>query len=204
MGLAQFARVGDIIADIEMFTLDELARRQRFRWPEDREAFDAAHTLVRHVAGAFLDIDPVALAIEQSCPSCAQPHGRPSVAGYPDLGVSMSHSRGHVAAAVAWGRCGVDVETLGSVRLVEAALSTRERTWVHAQPNSMKAFATLWVRKEALIKAGLGSINNTSSLEVLESNQPALRHDGLSFAEWSHSTAVGVAAYEISRTTRTE
>jgi 4'-phosphopantetheinyl transferase len=83
--------------------------------------------------------------------------GRPQLAGHPELGISISHTRGLAAVAIAVGGVGIDVEPRSRVDLppVEAWLTWDEQRRMLAHPTSDVTAWLLhvWVAKEAAIKA---------------------------------------------------
>jgi len=83
-----------------------------FRFENDRDDFVAAHALARGCAASMLHAPLLELSWQQHCPECGGPHGRPTIAEAPGLGVTLAHARGHVAAAVAPGVIGVDIEPM--------------------------------------------------------------------------------------------
>jgi phosphopantetheinyl transferase len=87
-----------------------------FRSAQDSTDFTAAHTLARFCAAEALGCDPSVLRIVQRCEVCEGPYGRP-IAPFVEWGVSLAHSRGVVAAGVARGPIGVDVEAVSSADL---------------------------------------------------------------------------------------
>ena len=92
-----------------VLTAAEQSRAAALRDPRDREAFLAAHLLARRCV-TDLTRDPN-ITIAQECPECGgHDHGKPSVAGHPEVSVSWSHTRGHVGAAASYGLVGIDVE----------------------------------------------------------------------------------------------
>lgn len=173
-------------ADPSLLTDAERSRAAALRTPALRAAFVAAHVLVRECAGELAGLDPGQLVVVQRCPHCDRPHGRPQIRDRPDLHVSLSHTSGFVAAAAACEPCGIDVETVRPVQPLPAALSVRERQWVDSQPDPAVAFLRLWVRKEALVKAGAGALDRLPELDALD---PA----GL-VTDWTGDTAVGACA----------
>lgn len=145
----------------------EQARADRFRDDADRDAYRAAHLLVRRAAALAAGVDPDELVLEQRCPDCGKTdHGRPSIAGRPDIHVSLSHTRGWVAALAADAVCGIDVE---APRPVSEALRRRMLTAddlarVAAGPDPDLAFTRLWAVKEALVKAGALGLHDVAPL----------------------------------------
>ncbi|MGF0169581.1 4'-phosphopantetheinyl transferase family protein [Streptomyces sp. Marseille-Q5077] len=129
----------------------------------DRLDYVAAHLLVRICAARLAQVPPWSLVIDQRCPGCgATDHGKPFVRDHPGLSVSLSHTRGTVAAAAGWSVVGVDVETTAGFiydrRLAERVLAPEEVAAVDAAPDPALAFLRRWVRKEALVKTGHGSL----------------------------------------------
>lgn len=179
--------------DPGLLSTAELTRRDRLLRPEDRRAYVAAHVLVRRCAAELLAVPVTAIELVQVCEQCGQHgHGRPAIVGRPQVGVSLSHSRQHVAAIAAWGAVGIDVETLTYSTVVEDVLSERERAWLSRQPDSGRAFRRLWVRKEALMKSGLATLDQAASIDVLvETAGAGPRPDDVRFTEWSTVDAVG-------------
>ncbi|MFT3875160.1 MAG: 4'-phosphopantetheinyl transferase superfamily protein [Propioniciclava sp.] len=172
--------------DAGLLTAAERQRRDLLRFAADREAFVAAHVLVRRCAGALLGCDPAEIEIVQRCAECGGPHGRPSVLGSPGVYVSLSHTRGWVAACAAFVPCGIDVEVIRPVAPIASVLTGYERAWMAAQPDAQATFLRLWVRKEALVKAGFGTLDHLAGLD-------ALRPPG-QVSDWSGGDAVGACA----------
>lgn len=146
--------------------LDDAERERMSRYVRavDRARYEVAHTALRLVLGARLDLPARALRFERSaCPGCGEPHGRPVLAGLPPRGrveFSLSHGGALVAVAVAPHAVGVDVEpdvpSPTSAGLVPR-LHPGERRLVDAAAPADRpaAFTRVWVRKEAYLK-GLG------------------------------------------------
>ncbi|MQW75277.1 4'-phosphopantetheinyl transferase superfamily protein [Nocardioides sp. dk4132] len=208
-GVVRFARVTDVDVagpgGTELLGPAELARLARLRHPEDRAAYRAAHVLVRRCAAALLDVDVADLVLHQECPGCGGTgHGRPVLAGLPGVGLALSHSRAHVAAAAAHGRCGVDVEDLPGERVPDRVLAPAERDWLDrgAGAEDPGAGLRLWVRKEALVKAGAAELADAVTLDLMDTAVDAadaggrLREHahGLALGEWRTADAVGAWA----------
>jgi enterobactin synthetase component F len=184
------ARVDGMLEDAGLLTAAERERRDRLHRADDRAAFVAAHVLVRECAARLLGVEVGEVEIAQRCAGCGGPHGRPTVAGVPDVHVSLSHSRGVVAAAAAWSPCGIDVEPLRPIAPIAAVLTEAERAWIADQTDPSAAFLRLWVRKEALVKAGFGSLNDPLSLDALTPPVPV--------TDWTDGRAVGAFAHAAS------
>ena len=97
-----------------------------------------------------------------SSPLATRPGGQPFLAERPDVGVSLSHSDGWVAAAVhLCGVVGVDVQApvRPSDRLIRRCCtpSARRALSVMTEPERDTEFAWIWSVQEACVKAeGLG------------------------------------------------
>ncbi|MBT0995771.1 4'-phosphopantetheinyl transferase superfamily protein [Cellulomonas sp. DKR-3] len=191
----------------------ERERRDRLLRPADRAAYTAAHALVRECAAELLGVPAAALDLKQTCSACGGAgHGRPALVGHPEVGVSLSHTDGHVAAIAAVqvatvpdatvpdalvplaapGRSaappsapavGIDVERVREVP--DAVLTARERAWVAAAPDPHAAATSLWVRKEALVKAGALELTQLGGCDVLDTD--ALGDDGPASAALGHA-----------------
>ncbi|MDQ3898414.1 MAG: 4'-phosphopantetheinyl transferase superfamily protein [Actinomycetota bacterium] len=174
---------------VALLTGAEQHRASRFRFVRDRRDFVAAHVLARVAGAGVLGVDPGSLTLVQRCDRCGEPHGVPSFAEAPGVGVSVSHTRGYVAAAVGPGQVGVDTEgTASGFRLDEGlasyVLAPGERALLAAAPDRRHAFVRLWVRKEAMVKCGRGSLDDLSAVDVSTtplvdlSSAPACIRDG--------------------------
>jgi 4'-phosphopantetheinyl transferase len=140
---------------------DELARARAYRHDDDRRRFVVAHGAVRHVLGDLLGIPPAEIGWRRG------PHGKPELTGPPaGLPVNLSHSGDLTLVCVGTGRAvGVDVQRVEPDRDV-TALATRffppdEAEHVLTSRTAgtrAHRFATLWTRKEAVVKAGGGRL----------------------------------------------
>ncbi|MEU0378909.1 4'-phosphopantetheinyl transferase superfamily protein [Streptomyces cyaneofuscatus] len=91
-------------------------------------------------------------------PVAAHPSGRPYLPGRPDLGVSLSHSSGRVAAAVGRGcAVGVDVQAPSYVsdRLLGLCCSPADAEALAGMPEARRRreFAWIFTVQEACVKA---------------------------------------------------
>ncbi|MCD9903585.1 4'-phosphopantetheinyl transferase superfamily protein [Streptomyces sp. MT29] len=91
-------------------------------------------------------------------PVAAHPSGRPYLPGRPDLGVSLSHSSGRVAAAVGRGcTVGVDVQAPSYVsdRLLGLCCSPADAEALAGMPEARRRreFAWIFTVQEACVKA---------------------------------------------------
>ena len=149
----------------------ERGRLARFHRESARRNFTAAHVLVRLCAGWLLGVAPAEVAFAQHCPTCGRTdHGRPLLAGRPDVHLSLSHADGVVAATAAHVPVGIDVERLvpGSrgTEVMRHVLTAAEFALVTAHADPDRAFLRQWVRKEALIKIGRTDLDSLGALDL--------------------------------------
>ncbi|NYJ00154.1 phosphopantetheinyl transferase [Nocardioides thalensis] len=171
MTVVRFLAVDEALAGPALrLTATEQARHDRLRAERDRRSYRAAHRLVRLCVAELVGGDAADVELAQECPECRlTDHGRPYVVGAPDVHVSLSHTRGWVAAMASDAPCGIDVEQVREVSagVPRRVLSAAEQAWVADQGDPTRAFAVLWARKEALVKAGVGSIDDAARLDAL-------------------------------------
>jgi len=152
--------------DRALATLDpgERARAERFRFPVDRRDYVLAHDLLRRSLSRYAPLAPEQWVFDR------EPTGRPvlrvapGVPGGAEMAVSLSHTRGAVACAVAratW--LGVDVERVHpSIDIAEVSRLAFSSDEVAALEDldagdRLGRFVELWTLKEAYAKAtGLG------------------------------------------------
>ncbi|NYG07293.1 hypothetical protein BJ986_001780 [Phycicoccus badiiscoriae] len=147
-----------------LLTSQEAARAGRLSLELDRRDFVAARVLARlliarrHGQGA----DPAAIAgiaFSQRCERCGAAHGRPFV-DVPGERVSWAHAGGYVAAVAGNGPVGVDVEPLTSLG---------RGAWEGA-PDLRS-----WVRAEALLKWGDGTLDQAATWLPALTGPPSTR-----------------------------
>ncbi|WP_327676599.1 4'-phosphopantetheinyl transferase family protein [Kitasatospora sp. NBC_00458] len=173
--LATVAASADVLRHPEagehLLTAVEKERAARFRHESGRVDFTAAHVLVRLCAARLLGVPAAGLTLAQNCPDCGKgDHGKPYLPDHPDVSVSLSHTKGVVAAAAGHRPIGVDVElNTRSGSLLDVAgrvLAPAELAQVQAHPDPASAFLRLWVRKESLIKIGRTSLDGLASVDL--------------------------------------
>lgn len=153
------------------FTPGERSRSSQIMKREDQDDYVACHILGRLCAAEETNLDPRAVKLGHDTEG--RHHGRPHIVDVPSLKISLSHTPGFVAVAVSRGDfVGVDVERHPRrLPRVSLALTSAEQRLVAASPESMTVFATLWTRKEAIIKAGLATIAEVGELELVHADQ---------------------------------
>lgn len=197
--------------DEHLLTSRERRRAGALRHRADRDAYVAAHLLVRHCAAAATGRPLETFELVQQCAECGSAdHGRPAIAGLPDLHVSLAHTRGAVAAGADRRPIGVDVEgarTGGPDPAVLAwTLTATEAERVRSAGDPSAEFLRHWVRKECLVKLGAVTLDDLARVELdpatrLEGEDGGSRHrfGGLHLVDWFEPTldvAVAAAAHE--------
>jgi 4'-phosphopantetheinyl transferase len=149
----------------------ERERAHRLLRDADRARFVAAHALLRTVLASWTGAAAAELTFDAQCRACGERHGKPTLASGPHFSLSYAGDR-VVVAVTSIGPVGVDVEDHAAVRFDgfdSVALASGERAPVDAA-----ARATVWVRKEAILKAtGHGLAVDPSRVEVAAPDDPA-------------------------------
>ncbi|MEK2488260.1 4'-phosphopantetheinyl transferase superfamily protein [Kitasatospora purpeofusca] len=196
-------------AELESLDEEEHRRAGRFVRDADRAVYLAAHVALRHVLGRRLGLAPAELAFgREPCPGCAEPHGRPRLAGGPagdPAGAphfSLSHGGGRVLIGLADAPVGVDVEPLPSADSAEVLATTlhpgEQAELADVRPADRPgAFARLWTRKEAYLK-GLGiGLGRPPAADYLGTAEPGRRPAGWAVTDVPagprHAAAVALA-----------
>jgi 4'-phosphopantetheinyl transferase len=191
--------------DVGLLGAAERQRSTSLHDPADRAAYVAAHLLVRRCAAALSGRPVADLAVHQWCADCGTAgHGRPSIAGSPDVHISWAHSRGAVVAAASWHPVGVDVETFppdGSVVGRFPGLAPAEQWQLRSVPDPSLLALRHWVRKECLVKAGAATLDQVDRIDlsrVVERHDRAGRsvgrYRGLRLVDWRDSTRRALVA----------
>ncbi|MGW8354581.1 4'-phosphopantetheinyl transferase family protein [Streptomyces wedmorensis] len=173
--LAAVATTAEVLAHPELheglLAPWEVRRLAPIRIPSRRDDVLAARLLLRLCLARFTGRPPDASAPAQSCAACGRSgHGRPFLPGHPEIGLSASHADGLAAAAVGPGRVGIDVEPStrrpGPLPVLRRLLPEADLEAAAANPDPGAALLRLWVRHEALFKAG------DPGLRLLERTDP--------------------------------
>ncbi|HIW62926.1 MAG TPA: 4'-phosphopantetheinyl transferase superfamily protein [Candidatus Stackebrandtia excrementipullorum] len=162
---------------VGLFDADEQARHRAYRLSGDRDRFAVGVWLSRLILGRLLTLKPQEVPLRRDCPRCGQPHGRPRLAA-PGPHLSISHSGDIVAVAVSsTDPVGVDVqECSADMPSPDAVMSPRELVGFYALPpvRQRSGFFTVWVRKEAVLKATGDGLNvPLTDLEVSRPDRSA-------------------------------
>jgi 4'-phosphopantetheinyl transferase len=165
----------------------------------DRADYIAAHVLVRRCAGLLLGASPDRLTVVQHCPHCGRTgHGRPSLAQAPEVRLSLAHTRGYVAAAADTEDIAVDVERVPTPdrvsELAPAVLTPAELALLAGSADPGGTFARFWVRKEALVKLGLASLDTLAETDVSPALPDGASWRGYAVLGWSDPAGQVVGA----------
>ncbi|UED86498.1 4'-phosphopantetheinyl transferase family protein [Streptomyces profundus] len=171
----------------ELLAPDELARLDRYRVPAAADRYLTGRALLRLVLGRWLDLPARLVPLTSGCPDCGGPHGRPRLPErYAWLGLSVSHSGGRVGVAVGPAPLGLDIAEIdqdidlspdGGVLTSALAPAEAAALLALAPEARAAAFAVVWARKEAALKAlGVGLAQPPARLVVsLAHEPPAIR-----------------------------
>lgn len=186
-------------ADERQLNRAEREHARQFTHAADRDAYVVAHRLVRICAGRLLGVRASTLDVGHCCPHCGPgvDHGRPLIVGQPQVWVSLSHTRGYAAAIAAWVPCGIDVEANLDPPVVPLrALASAEQRWLASRLDSPCDALQLWVRKEALIKAGAATLDRARQLCVVTAGTLAERFGGYRLDGWQSHGVTGAWAMD--------
>jgi 4'-phosphopantetheinyl transferase len=152
-----WARPRLIDGSLALLDKAEHERFKAYRREIDRARFLTGTLIVRHVYAADLNTSPLEVPLMRHCPHCDRPHGK--VRGPEPLEVSVSHSGSWVVVAACRDHpVGVDVErvdpTVDHAALLQLVATEDEAMRLGSVGISgPTAFACLWTRKEAVLKA---------------------------------------------------
>jgi len=149
---------------------DELARANRFRFPEHCDRFIAGRGSLRNILGLYLGIEPQQVRFDY------EPRGKPLLAdtlANSGLLFNLSHSQDLALCAVNYTRkIGIDLEYIRSVSDLEALAERfflpREYDLVRSlSPDQQKkVFFRYWTCKEAYLKATGDGISQLEQVEI--------------------------------------
>jgi 4'-phosphopantetheinyl transferase len=145
----------------------ELARSRRYLSETDNHRFVVTRGLLRMVLAKILQTEPQLIKIGIG------ENKKPQLKENP-LGISfnISHTSEYAMIAVSKTLIGVDVEDALNVidypPIMEACFSMNEIIFVRTQADALKAFYTIWTRKESILKLiGKGIDDDMKQIEVL-------------------------------------
>jgi 4'-phosphopantetheinyl transferase len=157
----------------------EKERSVRFHSDLDTKRYVIAHGILRSLLAKYLDVEPERIDYEYG------PFGKPAIAGGSPLRFNMSHSNGMAMYAFSLQRdVGIDLEYMRDIPFMElsqSVLSTNEYRYMQSFLVEKRPgiFFTLWVRKEAYVKAiGEGAYAKWRELDVSIQNVAHRISDG--------------------------
>lgn len=162
----------------ETLSSDEIARAERFYFPEHRQRFVAGRGSLRAILGQYLDIDPKQVEFEY------QPRGKPLLAAkFANQGLlfNLSHSQDLALLGVSYQhQIGVDLEYIRTMSDVEGLakrfFSPREYDYLRlfSSEEQQQIFFRYWTCKEAYLKATGDGLVQLEEIEIdLTPNQPS-------------------------------
>lgn len=176
-------------------TSEEERRARTIRSTAERDTFIAAHLLVRLCAATHTRTPLHTIQVEQQCCTCGGPHGRPRMRTASRTDISIAHTHQLVAAIAGPGRVGIDIEHLHRQprrSLWPAVLTPAERIAITDAPDPDRAFLRAWVRKEALIKVGAGTLDQIDQIDTTTLNAGRWRNWWIT--DFITPTHIGAAA----------
>ena len=89
-------------------------------------------------------------------------HGKPSIAGHPEIFFNLSHCKNAAVCAISDHPVGIDVESIREYResLVRYTMNDAEIREIESAENPASAFIRFWTMKEATMKLVGTGINN--------------------------------------------
>ena len=94
-------------------------------------------------------------------------HGKPSIAGHPEIFFNLSHCKEAAVCAISDNPVGVDVESIREYKenLVRYTMNDREVREIEGSDNPAATFIRLWTMKEATMKfIGTGISNDMKNV----------------------------------------
>jgi 4'-phosphopantetheinyl transferase len=163
----------------------DLAQAERLRDPQKVRRLLARRSVTRAVVASALGIEPRAVEIERTCPTCGSTeHGRPYVPGSNIL-FSVSSSGELAVVAVSVHPVGVDIELAeGDIAPQPKSLAPDEGRALAELPPDRRSdgFLRLWTAKEAVLKAGNRSLSDDPAtidvVAVLSSDSTPVSDNG--------------------------
>ncbi len=162
----------------ETLSSDEIARAQRFYFPEHRQRFIAGRGTLRAILGQYLGINPKQVEFAY------QPRGKPLLAAkFADKGLlfNLSHSQDLALCGVSYqNQIGVDLEYIRTMSDLESLakrfFSSREYEYLRliSPQEQQQIFFRYWTCKEAYLKATGDGLVQLEEIEIsLTPNQPS-------------------------------
>jgi 4'-phosphopantetheinyl transferase len=174
----------------------ERERAGRYANPWHGRRFAYTRGLLRTLLGRFLHRPPAGIEFAYGA------YGKPALSGDGELNFNLSHSGDWVALGFALNRrIGIDLESVPACRrdcrsVARQCFSPRELAVLEEGMNAAEVFCSLWVRKEAVLKAagrGLDLLQATCALDPVV----ALEDDRGSPIRWYLNEIPTLAGYAM-------
>ena len=146
-------------SDWNILSEEETLRARRFVYPQDRDRYVRAHSIMRTLLSSYLGIGAANIAFSTNA------YGKPQAVceeGTEQIQFNLTHSAGVAALAVSRGyELGIDIEQIRPIDsdVAEHHFSPRELLTLGSLPPEqwLPGFYRCWTSKEALLKGeGLG------------------------------------------------
>lgn len=145
----------DLQAGLRAISPQRRAQALRFRHEEGQRLCVAAYLLLKQ---ALLEQEGIA----ENPLFEYNEHGKPSIAGHPELHFSLSHCREAAVCVLSRQPVGIDVESVGRYResVARYAMNDEELRQILQSEQREVAFTRLWTMKESLLKLTGRGIND--------------------------------------------
>ena len=153
-----------------LLTSDEIAKANRFRFPQHKRRFIVARGILRQLLGDYLTVAP------HSINFAYEPRGKPMLTKVKNTALQFNISHSQEYALLGFTRkhlIGVDLEYQrsmpDSLKIAKRFFSAREFEMLKdaAEDERAKLFFQLWTAKEAYLKAlGTGLSSSLASIEI--------------------------------------
>lgn len=153
--------------------LPEWRRRNTLSYinPIDRLQSAIAYELLARLLKKCCNVQPYGFRIEYDS------YGKPSIHGYNNLNISLSHCCKGVMAIVSDQPVGCDIEEIkrpysrNSAEIAEYCFNEAERNRIMSAPDSAVEFTKIWTIKEALFK-----LDNSLDIENTDTEHVPIAH----------------------------
>ncbi len=161
---------------VELLSIDERDRADRFKFEHHRQRFVAGRGILRSILAQYLNTNPQDLKFSY------QPQGKPFLDQ--SLQFNLAHSEDLALIAVTLDRpVGIDVEAIRAIENLEALAqrfftSTEYEAICQTQIEARsRLFFRYWTCKEAILKATGAGLSNLNGLEIKTLPDPESRVD---------------------------
>jgi len=155
------SQVAYIVQFLALLSADEHQRANRYHHQKDQHQFTVARGALRILLGKYLDTEPTQIVFESGI------NNKPYFKNNKGLHFNVSHSGNYALIAFSSLDIGVDVELIDTnfdYKQVMSVYNNAEAHYVDTSPNPIHTFYTLWIRKEAQLKASAKGIDDDLKL----------------------------------------